>query len=213
MRTTILIASASIVGASIYFKEGPKTIEHIKVVEVPKVEVVTNTVKIIEYVEKPVLVKPDIVYLPAPTNWEDEMLNGVKYFEGYRANTYTCCGGVKTIGYGCTDKQVVALGAITEHKASDILEEELKQVREKVLEEVKIDLKDYQINALTSFAFNCGMSNLQKLINGEDRLNSGNLESVEELMPMYRKAGGKVREGLEKRRAWEVSLWKGEPVY
>ena len=100
MRAVILISSASIVGASIYFKEGPKTIEHIKVVEVPKVEVVTNTVKIIEYVEKPVLVKPNIVYMPAPTDWKAEMLNGIKFFEGYRANAYKCCAGVKTIGYG-----------------------------------------------------------------------------------------------------------------
>jgi GH24 family phage-related lysozyme (muramidase) len=66
------------------------------------------------------------------------------------------------------------------------------------------------LNALTSFAFNCGMTNLKKLVNGQDRLNDGNYESVERLLPMYRKAGGKVREGLVKRRSWELGLWKGE---
>jgi len=54
------------------------------------------------------------------------------------------------------------------------------------------------------------MSNLRKLVNGHDRLNSGNYKSIEKVLPLYRKAGGKIREGLEKRRAWEIMLWKGE---
>jgi len=43
-------------------------------------------------------------------------------------------------------------------------------------------------------------------------LNAGNYKSVAEYLPQYRLAAGKPRKGLEKRRAWELSLWQGTPV-
>ena len=158
------------------------------------------------YVDRPIFVKPK-------KNWDQEMLNGVKFFEGFRSNAYYCCAGVKTIGYGCTDKNIVALGAITEHKAADLLYNHLVDVREKVKAEVKVPITDAQLCALTSFTFNVGMSNLRQLINGPGRLNDGNYESVVKIMPKYRIAAGKIREGLVKRRAWELSLWQGNPQY
>ena len=138
------------------------------------------------------------------------MLQGVKFFEGYRESVYTCSGGVRTIGYGCTDKLVVSRGRICKDTAEDILLNHLNKVKKKVDEAVVVELTEYQLNALTSFAFNCGMTNLKTLINGKDRLNSGNYKSIPKIMPMYRKAGGRVREGLVKRRAWELSLWEGK---
>lgn len=212
MRTVIIVCTTALVGVVQYCKPEPKpvvvteTVEVVKVVEVPKI------VEVTKIIEKPILVKPLIQYVGPSFNFNDELLNGVKFFEGYRANTYKCCAGVKTIGYGCTDKNIVALGAISEHKASNILQAHLNEVRDNVRQAVTVDLTEYQLNALTSFAYNCGMTNLKTLINGEDRLNSGNYDSIEKIMPMYRKAGGKVREGLEKRRAWEVSLFKGNPT-
>jgi lysozyme len=212
MRAAIILASATIVAASIYFKQDIKTVETLQIVEVPKiVEVavphfieITKTETVVVEKKVPVLVKPKI-------NWNNELLNGVKFFEGYRPNAYVCSGGVKTIGYGCTDKNIVALGAITEPRAAAILNDTLSATRSKVEQIVEVPLTPNQLNALTSFAYNCGIGNLKQLINGEDRLNSGNYDSVEEIMPQYRRAGGKIRKGLEKRRAWEVSLWKGEP--
>ncbi len=212
MRTIIALGTATLVGVVQYCKPEPKpvvvteTVEVVKLVEVPKIVVQTRVI------EKPILVKPLITQVGPSINFDSELLNGVKFFEGYRANSYKCCAGVKTIGYGCTDKNVVALGAISEHKASDILQQKIYEVRDNVRQVVTVDLTEYQLNALTSFAFNCGMTNLKTLITGEDRLNSGNYDSIEKIMPMYRKAGGKVREGLEKRRAWEVSLFKGQPT-
>lgn len=216
MRTVIVSGTAALVSVVTYCKPEPKpvtftetiveTVEVVKIVEVPKIVVETRIV------EKPILVKPLIKQVGPSYNFDSELLNGVKFFEGYRANAYRCCAGVKTIGYGCTDKSIVALGAISEHKASNILQQKINEVRDNVRAAVKVDLTEYQLNALTSFAYNCGMTNLKTLINGDDRLNSGNYESVAEIMPMYRKAGGKVREGLEKRRAWELSLWNGQPT-
>ena len=141
------------------------------------------------------------------------MVVGVKFFEGYKERAYICAGGVRTIGYGCTDTKVVSRGKISKISADNLLREHLAEVREKVANNVSVQLTEYQLNALTSFAFNCGMTNLKRLVEGEGRLNSGNYESVEKLLPQYRIAGGKVRKGLEKRRKWELSLWKGNLVY
>lgn len=216
IKTIATLSTASVVGAVLYCQPEPKTkvitetvteeVEVIKIVTLPQI------VEVVRIVEKPILVKPLIRYEGPSYNFDSELINGVKFFEGYRANAYYCSGNVKTIGYGCTDKNVVALGAISEHKASVILQQKINDVRDNVRQAVKVDLTEYQLNALTSFAFNLGMTNLKTLINGENRLNSGNYKSIEKIMPMYRKAGGKVREGLVKRRAWELSLWNGAPT-
>ena len=216
MRLVILLGISNVVWFTLFLKqesevvkvEVPKVIE----VEVPKVTEVVRTEIIIKYVNKPVpvLVWPKPLMVKPNVDWHSNMLKGIKFFEGYREAAYVCSGGVRTIGYGCTDKSIVSKGKISKNNAENILVNHLKEVRKKVDEAVVVDLTDYQLNALTSFAFNCGMTNLKTLINGENRLNSGNYESVSKIMPMYRKAGGKVREGLVKRRAWELSLWNGK---
>ena len=215
MRTVIIVGTTALVGVVQYCKPTKpvvitktvvEQVEVVKLVEVPKI------IEVTKIIEKPILVKPLIQYVGPTYNFNSELLNGVKFFEGYRANAYKCCAGVKTIGYGCTDKNIVALGAISEHKASNILQQKINEVRDNVRQAVKVDLTEYQLNALTSFAYNCGMTNLKTLINGEDRLNSGNYDSIAEVMPQYNKAGGKTREGLVKRRSWELSLWNGQPT-
>ena len=214
MKKTILFI-AGIAGFVLYCQPKPEVIEVVREVEV------------IKEVDVPVLVKPNIVYVPIvrevivekpvlvkpSKNWRQEMINGVKFFEGFRPNAYYCCAGVKTIGYGETDKNIVALGSITEHRAASLLKQRLAEIEEQVKKDVKVPLNDAQLCALTSFTFNLGRTNLLRLINGEDRLNSGNYDSVEKIMPLYRKAGGQIKEGLVKRRSFEVSLWNGNPQY
>lgn len=158
--------------------------------------------------DRPLLVFPLTKH--KQTNWDKELEKGLVHFEGFKSRPYYCCAGVRTIGYGCTDKSALRKGWISEKEARSLLLKEVNKVKGKVREEVKVKLSDNQLNALTSFAFNCGMTNLRKLVNGKDRLNSGNYESVEKILPLYRKAAGKVRKGLERRRAWELALWKGE---
>jgi len=220
MKTSI-IAGLLGVGAGYIIKDVTTTL---KVVEVPVPVVERITTKEVEIIHipqlQPILVKP--MQVPMLTNpnerqevpsidWESELLAGVKYFEGYKPNTYKCSGGKRTIGYGCTDKRVVAMGTITEQRATKELMKELSQARTQVDNIVTVDLTDYQRNALTSFTFNCGPSNLKQLVDGSNRLNTGDYRSVERLLPQYRKAGGKIRKGLERRREWEVSLWRGNP--
>jgi len=150
--------------------------------------------------EKPILVKPKVAWY--------KMTQGVKYFEGFRAESYTCCGGKRTIGYGHTGKSV-SKGIISEAEASELLEKELHKYKNIVLEIVKVPLTDNQLASLTSFTYNCGRGALYQLVSQEGRLNDGNYQSVSEVMPMYRKAGGKIRKGLVKRRSFELELWHG----
>jgi len=147
---------------------------------------------------KPVLVKPNIPWY--------HMVQGVKHFEGFRSEAYVCCGGKRTIGYGHTG-EAVAKGVISEREAKELLETELYKYKRIVLSIVKVPLTDYQLAALTSFTYNCGRGALYQLVSQEGRLNDGNYDSVEEVLPMYRMAGGKIRKGLVKRRKFELSLW------
>lgn len=136
-----------------------------------------------------------------------EFVNKVKFFEGFKAKAYYCCGGVKTIGYGATAKEIVKKGVISESQAATFLISELQDCRNKVRETVKVPISDNQELALISFTMNLGPSALAKLVNGKGRLNSGNYNSVPKLMKLYNKAGGKTRDGLAKRRNWESQLF------
>ena len=136
-------------------------------------------------------------------------LDGVKSFEGFREKPYKCPAGVRTIGYGFTGN-LAKVKSISKEEADLLLAKELHQYVLKVQDNVKVPLTKNQLYALASFTYNCGEGGLRQLVNGKNRLNSGNYKSVERLLPKYRKGGGKVLKGLEKRRQWELKLWKGE---
>jgi len=227
MRTVIMTGVSAVVGFAYYCEPDkvkiktiiqtvdvpyevfvPYEVEIIKYVEVPTIQ----NIEVVTYVNRPIVVKPTIKYDEVISNWEHEMVEGVKFFEGFKARRYKCCAGVPTIGYGCTDTKIVSKGSLSKSVATKVLLDELDKVRDMVRQAVTVDLTEHQLNALTSFAFNCGMSNLKQLVQGSNRLNAGNYKSVEEYLPQYRLAAGKPRKGLVKRRAWELSLWQGDPI-
>lgn len=135
------------------------------------------------------------------------MQQGVEHFEGFKPQPYRCPAGVLTVGFGHTGKH--ASKRLTKSQAKNLLTKELLDVRSIVRNNVKVSLSPWQEAALVSFTFNAGEGNLKKLINGQDRLNGGNYKSIEYLLPKYHKGGGKVLDGLVRRRAWEVELWRG----
>ena len=162
----------------------------------------------------PVLVRPNKSYKAQEVKKEisawDKMFSKVKHYESFKSKAYRCSGGVMTIGYGHT-KNVRWGDTITESEAVKLLEEELLVAKNHVLRIVKVPLTENQLASLTSFTFNCGQGSLRKLVcEKKNRLNNGNYKSVEVVMPQYRMAAGKVRKGLERRRKWEVSLWRDE---
>lgn len=130
-------------------------------------------------------------------------INLIKGFEGLRLTAYRCPAGVYTIGYGHT-RGVKRGMKITEEEASAYLTADLRN-SEKAVERYEIDYhwNQNEYDALVSFTFNCGATNLRALLRNGRR----NRSQIAATLPLYRKAGGKVLKGLERRRAAEKALF------
>lgn len=127
----------------------------------------------------------------------------IKQFEGLRLTAYKCPAGVYTIGYGHT-RGVKRGMKITEEEASAYLAADLRN-SEKVVERYDsiYHWNQNEYDALVSFTFNCGATNLRSLLRNGGR----NRSQIAATLPLYRKAGGKVLKGLERRRAAEKALF------
>lgn len=130
-------------------------------------------------------------------------INLIKQFEGVRLTAYKCPAGVYTIGYGHT-RGVKRGMKITEEEASVFLTADLLN-SEKAVERYDsvYHWKQNEFDALVSFTFNCGAANLRSLLRNGRR----NRSQIAATLPLYRKAGGKVLKGLERRRAAEKALF------
>lgn len=127
----------------------------------------------------------------------------IKHFEGLRLTAYKCPAGVYTIGYGHT-RGVKRGMKITEEEASAYLAADLRN-SEKAVERYDsiYHWNQNEYDALVSFTFNCGATNLRSLLRNGRR----NRSQIAATLPLYRKAGGKVLKGLERRRAAEKALF------
>ena len=130
-------------------------------------------------------------------------INLIKQFEGVRLTAYKCPAAVYTIGYGHT-RGVQRGMKITEEEASAFLAADLRN-SEKAVERYDsvYHWNQNEFDALVSFTFNCGAANLRALLRNGRR----NRSQIAETLPLYRKAGGKVLKGLERRRAAEKALF------
>lgn len=127
----------------------------------------------------------------------------IKQFEGLRLTAYKCPAGVYTIGYGHT-RGVKRGMKITEEEASAFLTADLRNSEKAVERYDSIYHWDQnEFDALVSFTFNCGATNLRALLRNGRR----NRLQIAATLPLYRKAGGKVLKGLERRRAAEKALF------
>ena len=132
----------------------------------------------------------------------------IKHFEGCELEAYQCAAGVWTIGYGHT-KDVKQGDKITKAIADSLLAEEMHEYEGYVNNAVKVDLNQDQFDALVSWTYNLGGGNL----NASTMLkvvNSGDFEGVPAQIKRWNKAGGKVLEGLIRRREAEANLFSGK---
>ena len=137
----------------------------------------------------------------------------IKDFEGLRLNAYKCSAGVATIGFGSTfypDKSNVKMGDILRDKeeAEVLLINTLVDYDIYVSKYTKsVKLNQYQFDALVSFAFNCGLGNLSKSTLLKKVLSNPNDPNIALEFAKWNKAGGKVVQGLVKRRQKEAELY------
>ncbi len=130
-------------------------------------------------------------------------INLIKQFEGCRLTAYKPVPTEKywTIGYGHYGQDVAPNMTITQAQAEIMLGIDLVKYEQAVDHYAIFPLSQNQFDALVSFAYNCGVGNLQKLLKGRTA------PQVAEAMLKYNKAGGKVLNGLTKRRQTEHDLF------
>lgn len=138
----------------------------------------------------------------------------IKQFEGFRAKAYRCPAGVPTIGYGSTryaDGTAVTLRdpAITEATGIELLRDTLTTYEKAVVKAVKVQLEQYEFDALVSLCYNIGVGNLAsstlvRLLNaGESR------EIVAGQFLRWNKANSVIISGLTRRREGERAMFLG----
>lgn len=136
-------------------------------------------------------------------------LNLIKRFEGLRLKAYKVAGANEkewTIGYGHYGVKQGAV--ITEAQATELLKRDVHAFElgvNNLLGNTKVNQN--QFDALVSFAFNCGLGNLQKstllkLVKAK-RFNEADDE-----FDKWVKAGGNVMGGLVRRRNAEEELFE-----
>ena len=141
-------------------------------------------------------------------NISKEGISLIKKFEGCELTAYQDAVDVWTIGYGHT-KDVKAGDTITTEEAEAMLMNELLEYCEHVEKAVDVELEQCMFDSLVSWTYNLGPTNLNsstllKFLNAE------NYEEVPAQIKRWNKAGGKVLEGLTRRREAEALLFEGK---
>ena len=131
----------------------------------------------------------------------DDATDFIAAEESFRATPYTCPGGQLTIGYGCTDADVVAKGKITKAEARTVLR---KRVEKEInwLHAQAPKLNNNQLVAVTSLLFNIGRT---RFINSKafQYLKEGHMLRAVNEMSEFRLSQGQISNGLVARRARE----------
>ena len=141
-----------------------------------------------------------------------EGLSLIKKFEGCKLKSYKCAAGVWTIGYGSTNGIEEGM-EISQERADMLLLEDVEIFENAVNELVKVPLEQNQYDALVTWTFNLGPTNLKNSTLLKV-LNDKNYEGVPEQIKRWNKATvdgeRQVLEGLVRRREAEALLFEGK---
>lgn len=137
-------------------------------------------------------------------------LSLIKEFEGLRLEAYDDGVGVWTVGYGTikypTGVRVKRGDKITLQQAETYLKNDLKWAVETVSKVIKVPITQNQFDAMVSLTYNIGAtaftsSTLARKLNAKD-YNGASAQFL-----VWNKAGGKVMNGLVRRREAEKKLF------
>ncbi|MFH2557768.1 lysozyme [Klebsiella aerogenes] len=134
----------------------------------------------------------------------------IKQFEGCKLTAYQDSVGVWTIGYGWTQpvdgKPIRAGMTIKQETAERLLKTGLVSYESDVSRLVKVSLTQGQFDALVSFTYNLGARSLSTSTLMR-KLNAGDYAGAADEFLRWNKAGGKVLNGLTRRREAERALF------
>tara|TARA_R110002167_G_scaffold119391_1_gene296635 strand:- start:373 stop:864 length:492 start_codon:yes stop_codon:yes gene_type:complete len=135
----------------------------------------------------------------------------IKHYEGWREAVYLCSAARATIGWGSTwdrNGNAVTLNHsnITKKQGEYLLLREVRHSEAAIRKLIKSELTENMFSSLCSFIYNVGSGNFQKSTL-RMKLNRGQYESAADEFPKWRKAGGRVVNGLVRRRKQERELF------
>lgn len=134
----------------------------------------------------------------------------IKGFEGKRLAAYDDGVGVWTIGFGTikypNGVRVKRGDKCTEAQAEQYLRNDLITFENDVNRLVKVPLNQNQFDALASFTYNLGETNLRSSTLLK-KLNAKDYKGAAAEFLKWNKAGGKIMNGLVKRRKTEMELF------
>jgi lysozyme len=136
----------------------------------------------------------------------------IQEFEGLSLVPYLCSAKVPTIGYGNTfypsgKKVTMQDQPISLATAKWMLKETADKFAADVDKLIKSKLTQNQFNAIVSFAFNLGLTSLGRSTLLKKVNINPNDPTIAAEFAKWNKAGGKVLNGLTKRRAKEAKLY------
>ena len=141
----------------------------------------------------------------------DEGIKLIKHFEGVHKKPYICPAGYWTVGVGHLISRNAKLPSswnrtFSSGEIDDLLRKDLRRFELGVLRLLgTVQPNQSEFDALVSFSFNLGLGCFQRstvrsaFIRG-DKKRSG------EVLLKYRRAGGKILQGLVRRRQAELAL-------
>jgi lysozyme len=159
-----------------------------------------------------------------------KLLEMLKHHEGVRQRPYQCPAKLWTIGVGSllypeqaripSTPEGMAKRKAWPLRPEDnrlwsmeevdrILAKDVERFERGVARYITIPLKQHELDAVLSFAFNLGLGTLQRSTL-RAKLNRGDKEGAIESLLKYNKAGGKVLRGLDIRRKDEAALFMGK---
>lgn len=130
----------------------------------------------------------------------------IQDFEGLALKAYKDPIGIWTWGYGSTGPHVTPDKVGTQEEAEQLLKKDLERFEKGVSDLVKVKLNQNQFDALVSFSFNLGLGSL-KSSTLLKKLNASDYQGAANEILRWNRAGGKVLNGLTRRRIAERGLF------
>jgi lysozyme len=146
------------------------------------------------------------------TKTSEKGINLIKKYEGFSAKPYLCPAKIPTIGYGATfypngKKVTMSDKQITEAEATELLKNMLTRFEQYVDSFCVDTLTQNQFDALVSFCYNVGPTNLKNSTLLKKVNNNPNDETINDEFMKWTRGGGKVLKGLVTRRKSESELY------
>lgn len=147
-----------------------------------------------------------------------EMVSLIASFEGLRLKAYLCQAGVPTIGYGSTylkGKKVTLGMTCTKEEALEQFSLDIAKFEKEVEASIGTTrLTQAQFDAIVSFCYNCGTGAFRRsTLRRKIIANPLNFDGIKAEFAKWNKAGGKVSNGLKRRRSVEAAWYIYGPEY